>query len=241
MLEKKWPSAVGYIPYFQANTNTYAPLSVLRKKYETALSFEKVVGLSIATRADAIADEVYDYLEEIAHRTYLTVELGLQTIHDETARRINRGHSFEEFRKAVMKLDKRGIPVCVHIINGLPFETKEMMVETAKVLSSLPIHSLKIHLLHVVEGTRLAEEWKRGDWETLSLEEYVDIVCDQIELLPPLVTIQRVTGDGERESLLAPLWSLKKFVVMNEIDKELVRRDSYQGKRYSPPPKKERR
>ena len=138
MLEKKWPHAVGYIPYFQANTNTYAPLPVLRKKYETALSFEKAVGLSIATRADAISENTYDYLEEISKRTYLTVELGLQTIHDETAKRINRGHSFEEFHQAVRELNRRGIPICVHIINGLPYETREMMLETAKVLASLP-------------------------------------------------------------------------------------------------------
>ena len=229
-LHHKWPDARQYIPYFQANTNTYAPVGELREKYETVLAEPGVVGLSIATRADALPEEVLCYLEELNRRTYLIVELGLQSAHDETARRINRGHDYQTFLEGVEKLSERGIPICVHIINGLPGETREMMVETVRRLSQLPIHCIKIHLLHVIKGTRMAEEFLRGEFEEMSLADYVETVCDQLELLPPEVVVQRVTGDGLRDSLIAPLWSLKKFVVMNEIDKELCRRNSWQGK-----------
>ncbi|MBR6789484.1 MAG: TIGR01212 family radical SAM protein [Oscillospiraceae bacterium] len=229
-LHKKWPDAVQYIPYFQANTNTYAPLDELKAKYETVLGEEGVVGLAVATRADALPDDVCDYLEELSRRTWLMVELGLQTVHDETARRINRGHTMAEFLEGYQKLRSRGIPVCVHIINGLPGEDKEMMLETARQVAALKPDCLKIHLLHVIEGTPMAEEYKRGEFRALEFTEYVDIVCDQLELLPPETVLQRVTGDGLKETLVAPLWSLKKLVVINEIDKELLRRDSWQGK-----------
>lgn len=229
VLGRKWPDAVGYIPYFQANTNTYGPLPELKAKYEAVMGEPGVVGLALATRADALPDEVCDYLAALNERTWLMVELGLQTVHDETARRINRGHTMAEFLEGYQKLKSRGIPVCVHIIDGLPGEDREMMLETARQLAQLRPDCLKIHLLHVVEGTRLAEEYRRGEFETLSLEAYVRIVCDQLELLPPETVLQRVTGDGLRESLIAPMWSLKKLVVINEIDKELFRRGSWQG------------
>ncbi len=232
-LHHKWPDAEKYIPYFQANTNTYAPVSELREKYEAVLTEPGVVGLSIATRADALPDDVLDYLEELNLKTYLIVELGLQSAHDDTARRINRGHDYQAFLEGVEKLSERGIPICVHIINGLPGETRQMMVETVRRLSQLPLHCIKIHLLHVIRETKMAEEFLQGKFEEMSLEDYVNTVCDQLELLPPEVVIQRVTGDGQKDSLIAPLWSLKKFVVMNEIDKELCRRDSWQGKHYS--------
>ncbi len=231
-LHKKWPDADKYIPYFQANTNTYAPLEELKAKYETVLAEDGVVGLSIATRADALADDVLDYLEEINKKTYLIVELGLQSIHDVTAKRINRGHEYSCFLEGVKKLNDRNIPVCVHIINGLPGENYDMMIETVKEVSKLNIHCIKIHLLHIIKGTKMAEEFVNGEFEEMTLDDYVKIVCDQLELLPPDVVVQRVTGDGLKDSLIAPLWSLKKFVVMNEIDKELKRRNSYQGKCY---------
>ena len=221
-----------YIPYFQANTNTYAPVSELREKYEAVLAEPGVVGLSIATRVDALPEEVLNYLEELNRQTYLIVELGLQSAHDDTAGRINRGHDYKAFLEGIQKLSERRIPICVHIINGLPGENREMMVETVRRLSQLPLHCIKIHLLHVIKGTKLAEEFLRGEFEEMALTDYVETVCDQLELLPPEVVVQRVTGDGLRESLIAPLWSLKKFVVMNEIDKELRRRDSWQGKCY---------
>ncbi|MEG0615701.1 MAG: TIGR01212 family radical SAM protein [Oscillospiraceae bacterium] len=230
-LSTKWEGV--YIPYFQANTNTYAPLSRLKKLYEAALSQENVVGLSISTRPDCIEDDVADYLAELSKKTYLTVELGLQTIHDETAKKINRCHTYAEFLEGYEKLHSRGINVCVHLIDGLPKETKEMMIETVEKVAKLDIHAVKIHLLHVISGTKLAEEYARGEFSTLELFDYVDIVCDQIERLPKNVIIERVTGDGESESLVAPLWSRKKLVVMNEIDKELLRRKSWQGRLFS--------
>ena len=229
VLHKKWPGAAQYIPYFQANTSTYGSLSELKEKYELMLAQPGVVGLSIATRADALPDDVADYLAELNQRTYLIVELGLQTIHDETAERINRGHSYGEFLAGYEKLAARGIPVCVHIINGLPGETKDMMVETMAEIAKLNLHSVKIHLLHIIAGTKLAEEYVAGQVEPMTMEDYVEVVCDQLELLPAEVIIQRITGDGMKDSLLAPRWSLKKFVVMNAIDGELVKRRSYQG------------
>lgn len=228
VMHKKWKQAK-YIAYFQAFTNTYAPLALLKKRYEEVLTLPDVVGISIATRADALPDEVCDYLQTLSQRTYLIVELGLQTIHEETAEKINRCHSLEEFIIGYEKLNSRGINVCVHIINGLPGETKTMMLETAKFLGELSIHSIKMHQLHLIQGTSLAEEYLQNPFPMLDLEEYVDIVCDQLELLPAGTIIQRVTGDGFKETLVAPLWSLKKLVVMNEIDKELKRRSSYQG------------
>lgn len=231
VMDQKWPDAV-YIPYFQAHTNTYAPLEVLKEKFEEALSFPDVVGLAIATRADCITDEIADYLGELAQRTYLEVELGLQSVHDVTGERINRCHSYADFLEGYQKLADRGINICVHIIDGLPGEDREMMLETARRLSHLKLHSIKIHLLHVLKGTVMEQQLAEGQFRLLTREEYVGIVCDQLELLPPQMVIQRVTGDGERESLVGPEWSLKKLCVMNEIDKELVRRNSFQGKNF---------
>lgn len=231
-LHHKWPEAVRYIPYFQANTNTYAPLPELKAKYEAVLSEPGVVGLAIATRADALPEDVCDYLEELSHRTDLMVELGLQTIHDPTARHINRGHTTAEFYEGYEKLRKRGIPVCIHLIDGLPGEDRGMMLETARAVAALRPFSVKIHLLHVLKGTPMAEEYLAGGFQTMEMEEYCETVADQLELLPPGTVIQRVTGDGLKEELIAPLWSLKKFVVMNTIDKELYRRDSWQGKKW---------
>lgn len=230
-MHHKWADAK-YIGYFQAHTNTYAPLEKLKAVYEPILKQENVVGLSIATRADCITDEVLDYLENINKRTFLMVELGLQSINNKTGKRINRCHTYEDFLLGYNRLRERGIKVCVHVINGLPGETKEDMIKTVKAISQLDIFSIKIHLLHVIKGTVIEKQFLNGEFSELSLEEYVDIVCDQLELLPKEVVIQRVTGDGNKETLVSPLWSLKKFVVMNEIDKEMVRRNSYQGIKY---------
>ena len=231
-MNEKWSKGL-YIPYFQAGSNTYAPVERLSEMYETALELENCVGLSVATRADCIDEEKAELLGEIAKRTYLTVELGLQTVHDKTALAMNRCHTFGDFLKGYELLRKNGVNVCVHIINGLPHETHEMMLETARELSRLDLHSIKIHLLHVLKGTELAKMYERGEFETMTMSEYVNTVCDQIELLPKELVIQRVTGDGARSELIAPLWSLKKFCVMNEIDKELGRRNSYQGIKFA--------
>lgn len=227
-MNRKWED--GYcIPYFQAGSNTYANVETLRKMFYTALDFDNTVGMSIATRADCIDEEKAELLGELADKTYLTVELGLQTIHNEIASAMNRCHTFEDFIKGYELLRKHNVNVCVHIINGLPGETKEMMLETVRVLSKLEIHSIKIHLLHIIKGTGLAEMFYRKEFQAMEMDDYVNTVCDQIELLPPDVVIQRVTGDGAKDDLIAPLWSLKKFCVMNEIDKELGRRNSWQG------------
>ncbi|MBR6696251.1 MAG: TIGR01212 family radical SAM protein [Oscillospiraceae bacterium] len=227
MMTNKWEGK--YIAYFQANTNTYAPLSRLKTLYESALSEKDVIGLSIATRADCISEEIADYLKELSEKTYLTVELGLQTIHDKTGERINRCHSYADFLKGYNMIKERGIPVCVHLINGLPGETHEMMVETAREVGKLRPDFVKLHLLHIIKGTKIAEEFERGEFSLMTLPEYVSVICDQLEVLPQETVIQRVTGDGKKEDLIGPMWSLKKFVVMNEIDKEMVKRNSCQG------------
>ena len=227
MMTNKWEGK--YIAYFQANTNTYAPLSRLKTLYESALSEKDVIGLSIATRADCISEEIADYLKELSEKTYLTVELGLQTIHDKTGERVNRCHSYADFLKGYNMIKERGIPVCVHLINGLPGETHEMMVETAREVGKLNPDFVKLHLLHIIKGTKIAEEFENGEFSLMTLPEYVSVICDQLEVLPQETVIQRVTGDGKKEDLIGPMWSLKKFVVMNEIDKELVKRNSYQG------------
>lgn len=228
-MHKKWQKAK-YIPYFQAHTNTYAPLEVLKEKFEPVLCEEGVVGLSVATRADCLSDEVCDYLLELSKRTYLIVELGLQTVHDKTGELINRCHTFLEFLQGYKKLSDRGINVCVHLIVGLPGETKEMMLKSVAETVKLKPHAIKLHLLHILKGTPIAAMYERGEFSALSREEYVDIIVDALEIIPEEIIIQRLTGDGARDSLVAPLWSLKKFCVLNEIDKEMVRRNTYQGR-----------
>ena len=229
IMERKWPNSL-YIGYFQANTNTYAPLDVLKEKYETILKIPNVVGLSIATRSDAIKSDVMDYLEELNKKTFLTIELGLQSIHEKTLKLINRGHTLENFNNCVKELKKRNIFVVVHIINGLPYETKEDMLETIKYLNELGIDEIKIHMLHIIKGTELANMYETNPFHVLTKEEYIDIVCDQLELLNENIVIGRITGDPNPKDLVAPNWLLKKFCVLNDIDKEMKRRDSYQGK-----------
>ena len=226
---KKWPEAK-YIAYFQANSNTYAPVEELKEKYESVINLPGVIGLSIATRPDCFTDEIYDYLEELNKRTFLTVELGLQTIHEKTLKFINLGHSTKEFEECYKELKKRGIKVIVHVINGLPGETKEDMLETVKYLNNLKIDGIKIHMLHITENTKLADMYKKEPFHILTKEEYIDIVVDELELLNKDIVIARITGDPVKEDLIEPKWLLKKFVVLNDIDKEMVKRDSYQGK-----------
>ena len=224
----KWPNSK-YIGYFQAHTNTYAPVDILKQKYESILNLDKVVGLSIATRPDAITEECLKYLIELNKRTFLTIELGLQSIHPETTKLINRCHTLSCFEEMVKKLRRYNINVVVHIINGLPYENKSVMLETVKYLNNLDIQGIKIHMLHVLKNTPLALLYKKKPFHILTKEEYVDIVCDQLELLRPEIVINRITGDPKVSDLVEPNWLIKKFGVLNEIDKELVRRNSYQG------------
>ena len=229
--EKKWPNSK-YIGYFQANTNTYAPLETLKEKYELILKQDNVIGLNIATRPDSITNETYDYLEELSKRTNLVVELGLQTIHEKTMKLLNLCYTLEDFEKALNELNKRNINVVVHIINGLPYETKEDMINTVKYLSNKNILGIKIHMLHILKNTKLNELYQKEKFHVLTKEEYVDIVCDELEYLREDIVINRITGDPAKEDLVEPTWLIKKFGVLNEIDKEMARRDSYQGMKY---------
>ena len=233
LFARKWDVS-RCIAYFQAHTNTYAPLSALQNFYEEALAQEGIVGLNIATRADCLPPDVVDYLASLAERTVLTVELGLQTSNDTTAARINRGHSFSDFCRGFEALRKASpkIGICVHLIFGLPNESEESMMQTVRDVAALHPDQVKIHLLHVLKGTKLAQIYEDGNYQPLARERYIRLVADALELLPPDTVIGRLTGDGKAEDLLAPLWSRKKTTVINDIDKLLYARDSWQGKRY---------
>ncbi len=230
-MHKKWREGK-YIGYFQAFTNTHAPVSELREKFEAILEQEGVVGLAIATRPDCLPDDVVDYLAELHDRTYLWVELGLQSIHERTAELTNRGHDYACFVQGVGKLRARGIRVCAHIINGLPLETYEMMMQTARAVAGLDIQGIKIHLLHLMQRTGMAKQYEDGLVRPMKKDEYVRLVCDQLEVLPAETVIHRLTGDAPRDLLIGPAWSLKKWEVLNAIDHELERRASHQGSRY---------
>ncbi len=228
-MHTKWKDGK-YIGYFQAFTNTHAPVDVLRETFEPILEQEGVVGISIGTRADCLPDDVVEYLAELNERTYLWLEMGLQTIHEKTAKLINRAHDFQTYLDGVEKLRKHDIRVCTHIINGLPLETPEMMMETVRAVSDMDVQGIKLHLLHVLKGTAMMKQYEKGMMELLPFEDYVNLVCDQLEILPPEMIIHRITGDGPPELLVGPMWSLKKWEVLNAIDDELKRRNSYQGK-----------
>lgn len=218
-----------YIGYFQARTNTYAPVDVLRKKYEEVLKIDDVIGLNIATRCDAISDECLDYLEELNKRTFLTIELGLQTIHKKTTEIINRCHTLDEFDEMVKKLRERNINVLVHIINGLPFESEEMMLDTVRHLNKLDIQGIKIHMLHIIKDTEMARLYEKTKFHILSKEEYIDIVIKQLELLNPKIVINRITSDPDKDLLVEPKWLCDKCQLLNDIDKEMKKRNTYQG------------
>ena len=229
ILEKKWPNSY-YIPYFQAGTNTFAPLSKLKELYELLLSYDKVVGLAIATRPDSLSDELIDYLGELNKKTFLTIELGLQTSNEETLKFIKRGHDVKCFIETVNKLHNKGIFVVAHIINGLPYEKEEDMLNTIKLLNEINIDGIKIHMLYISKNTELADIYEKENFHVLSKEEYIDIIIKQLELLKDNIVIERITGDPIKDELITPTWLLKKFCVLNDIDKEMVKRDTYQGK-----------
>lgn len=230
---RKWDTK-HCIAYFQAHTNTYAPTAVLREKYEAALAEGGIVGLNIATRADCLSDETLAYLAELAERTELTVELGLQSSSDQTAERIRRGHTFEEFCSGFERLRRASpdISICVHLIFGLPGESDREMMQSVKDVAALHPEQVKLHLLHVLRGTELADEYQSGAYTPLEREHYITLVADALELLPPDVVIGRLTGDGKSDDLLAPDWSRRKTTVINDIDKLLYSRNSVQGIRY---------
>lgn len=221
-----------YIAYFQTFTNTYAPVEKLRALYDEALVQEDVIGLSIGTRPDCLEADIVELLGEYAKKYHVWVELGLQSIHDKTLQFINRGHNFQQFADAVNALAGRGLNICVHIIIGLPGESDKDVLTTATTLAFMPVNGIKIHSLLVLDGTTLGEMYKKGSIDLISKGKYVSLATDVLEILPPEMVVQRLTADGYRDIFLAPDWAMNKLDVLNAINKELERRDSYQGKHY---------
>lgn len=228
-ISKKWKSNT-YIAYFQNYTNTYDTVDKLRKKYYEALSCENIKGIAIATRPDCITTEITSLLEEINNKTFLFVELGLQSIHKPSLEFIRSGYSLEQFKNAFEILKNRNIKVVVHLIMGLPKESKKQMIDSVKYISNLNPWGIKIHMLHIIEGTDLAVYYKEKPFKVLSSEEYVNIVCDSLELLNDNIVIHRLTGDGKKSDLIEPKWTLNKLKILSDIDKTLKNRGSFQGK-----------
>ena len=228
ILSNKWPGCK-YIAYFQANTNTYGPVEKIKKCVEPFINKKDVVAISIATRPDCLNNDVLEYLKDVNSRCDLWVELGLQTIHDRTGLIINRCHSYQDFLDGLNKLRVLNINVCVHIINGLPYETPEMMLETAKTVGQLDIQAIKIHMLYIIENTKLHQLYLKKPFKILDREEYIKLVVEQLAYLPENIVIERLTGDGKIDDLIAPLWSVKKITILNDIDKMMVAKDYYQG------------
>ena len=232
-LSSKW-STEHCIAYFQAHTNTYAPLEFLKKNFEEALTFDGLEAISIATRADCLEPEICEYLADLAERIPLTVELGLQSSSDKTAELINRGHDFATFCEGYRRLREASskIEICIHMILGLPGEDEELMMQTVRDVASLAPEQVKIHLLHVIRGTVMADIYERGEYTPLTKEEYVDLAVRALEHLPSDTVVARITGDGHPDDLLAPEWSRRKVSVINDIDKLLYERKTYQGIKY---------
>ena len=228
IMEQKWPDSL-YIPYFQSGTNTYNDKNLVKGYVDKLLVIPKVVGIDIATRPDCLSDEWLDYLEELNKKTFLIVELGLQSSNDNTLRFINRGHDSKTFKDAVEKLHARNIFVVAHIINGLPYETKEDMINTIKFVNDCKVDGIKIHMLYIAKNTPLASLYEKNKFHILTREEYIDIVCSQLRLLNEDVVVMRITGDPILNELVAPEWLIKKFMVLNGIDQEMVKRNIYQG------------
>ena len=232
-ISKKWDTDK-LIPYLQAYSNTYTTPENLQALLEEVASLRNAVMVDIATRADCLDNEIVSVLDKMSEKIPITVELGLQSSNDETAKIINRGHDFDTFVRGFKLLREKAprVKIGIHIINGLPTEGAAEMINTVKDVAALHPDLVKIHLLHVIRGTVLGKMYSEGKYVPMDRDEYIKIVCDQIELLPPDVVIERVTGDGIESELLAPEWSRKKVTVINDLDKELYRRDTYQGKKY---------
>ena len=228
---KKWPNGKA-IAYFQAFSNTYASLDHLKKVFQPFILDNDILELAIATRPDCLDTEKILYFSTINKIKPLTIELGLQSINDQTMRSMNRGHDHSCLYDVVNQLKLTDIRICVHIINGLPYETPEMMLATAKAVADMNVNGIKIHMLNILKDAQIAQDYLNGKINLLSEKEYIAIVIKQLELLPPEMVIERLTGDGLRNNLLAPLWILKKTVVLNDIAKEMVRLDTWQGKKY---------
>lgn len=233
MMHLKWPDKANYVVYFQANTNTHGPLTKIKSLFDEAITLDpNIVMISVATRPDSLPDDVLEYLGDLNQRMPLQVELGLQTIFESTSNLINRAHDLKSFDDAVSKLRARNIEVVVHIINGLPYESKAMMLETVRHINKLDVQGIKIHMLHVMEKTKMGFDFKKKPFPILTLEEYVDITVDQLRILKPSIIVHRVTGDAPAKLLMEPKWTLKKFIVQNEIDKRMRFLNAWQGDQY---------
>ncbi|WP_159722646.1 TIGR01212 family radical SAM protein [Enterococcus sp. CSURQ0835] len=230
-MHQKWPHVEQYIVYFQNFTNTHAPLAVIKERFEQVVNLPGVVGLSVGTRPDCLPPDVVDYLAELNQRLYLWVELGLQTTFETTSDVINRAHDYQTYVDAVARLRKHDIKVCTHLINGLPGESLAMMRENVRrTLLDSDIQGIKLHLLHLMRNTKMLRDYAEGQLHLMKKTDYISVICDQLEMIPPGIIIHRLTGDAPGDSLVGPMWSLKKWEVLNAIDAELVRRDSWQGK-----------
>jgi radical SAM protein (TIGR01212 family) len=221
-----------FLAYFQSFSNTYAPIDKLKQLYDEALAVDDVVGLSIGTRPDCVNESVLDLLQDYAGRHLVWIEYGLQSARDETLKLINRGHDVKCFEDAVRATVNRGIKICAHVILGLPDETGEDMLQTARTLADLGIDGVKLHLLYVIKGTHLETLYQQGKYICLEQQEYVDLVCDFLELIPPDTVIQRLTGDPHPAELVAPQWSRRKTETLSKIIKTLEKRDTWQGSKY---------
>ncbi len=230
VMQRKW-QVERFVPYLQANTNTYAPIETLRTVYNKAASLPGAVMLAIATRADCLSDDVVGLICDVSQRIPVIVELGLQSVYDETAERINRGHTYDEFVLGYNRLRAAGgdIKICVHLINGLPGETEEMMICSAKTVAKLAPDMVKLHSLHILRDTELCRMYENGEYEPMDRQKYIETVCDQLEYFTPETVVARITGDAPDSLLRAPDWCRKKTAVANDIDKLLVQRGSYQG------------
>lgn len=226
-----------FIAYFQPYSNTYASIPVLKQRYDEALAFPDVVGLSVGTRPDCVSTAVLDLLESYTQKWDVWIEYGLQTVHDRTLRRVNRCDTYETFVKVMEQTVPRPIDICVHVILGLPGESRDDMIETAKRLTQFPYHSLKIHLLHIMRDTLMEEEYRRGEVSTLSRQEYAELVVDFLEYVPAKVSLQRLSADAPEQILVAPRWCLDRAATIQAIEKTLVQRDTWQGRNLgaSPP------
>lgn len=230
LLSPKWGTTQKYIAYFQSFTNTYASLSVLKEKYEEALSYPGVVGIAIATRPDCLDDEIIAYLHELSNRTHLWIEIGLQTIHESTAKLINRGYDLKCFETAMSKLQAAHIETVVHLIVGLPGESKEDLLTSVKYISKLPLQGVKIHMLHILDNAPLGAYYTKHPFPIMNREDYVPLIGEIVSLLPPHFVIHRLTGDGDGKHLIAPLWTKNKKQVLNEINHYFKVASIYQGK-----------
>lgn len=231
-MHRKWPEVKKYLVYFQNFTNTHDTVDVIRERYEQAINEPGVVGINIGTRPDCLPDETIAYITELSERMHVTVELGLQTTYDETSKIINRAHTYDLYVKTVKRLRELApkVEIVSHLINGLPGENHKMMVENVRrCVTDNEIDGIKLHLLHLMTSTKMQRDYHEGRLKLLSMDEYVNIICDQLEIIPKNIVIHRITGDAPRDMLIGPMWSLKKWEVLNAIDKEMERRGSYQG------------